>query len=288
MGVQGRDYMRDRPTGLPSLAGLSVTTKLILVNGALWFLYAGSLSWGGPEGGLYRFISDTLLLHPGEVFGKWRLWQPFTAMWLHDPMGLGHIFFNMLFLFFFGRPTEALLGRRPFFRLYVFAGLASTLALLLYSTLAGRTNPGLGASGCVYGVGVFLALRAPHLPVYFFFVRMPLWVLVGVFMVGREVVNLAVLHHHVGATIAHLAGAAYGLLAHWRYAHAPREDGTGGLLEGLRRRQTTARTRRDAVSEREVKARVDALLEKIHEEGITALSDSEKDFLERASKRFGR
>ena len=269
------------------LGGLSVTTKLIIVNGALWFLYAGSLSWGGPNGGLYTFISEYLRLHPQDVFGKWRLWQPFTAMWLHDPMGLSHVFFNMLFLFFFGRPTEQMLGPRRYLRLYLFAGLASTLALLTFSLLAGRTNPGLGASGCVYGVGVFLALRAPNLPVYFFFVRMPLWVLVGVFMVGREVANLAVLHHQVGATIAHLAGGAYGLLAHRLYGHAPSSD-DGGWLDALKRRRETARAQHAASTQREVKARVDALLEKIHTDGITALSDSEKDFLERASKRFGR
>jgi len=287
VGIHDRDYVRDRPTAPMLAGGLSVTTKLIIVNAVLWFLYAGSLSWGGPDGGLFRFISDYLRLHPQDVFGKWRLWQPFTAMWLHDPLGLSHVFFNMLFLFFFGRPTEQMLGGRRYLRLYVFAGLTSTLALLAFSLLAGRTNPGLGASGCVYGVGVFLALRAPNLPVYFFFIRMPLWVLVGVFMVGREVVNLAVLHHHVGATIAHLAGAAYGLYAHRMYGLAPASD-TGGWVEALKQRRQVTKTRQDASSEREVKARVDALLQKIHEEGITALSDSEKDFLERASKRFGR
>lgn len=264
-----------------------MTTRLIIVNAALWFLYAGSLSWGGPDGALYSFISDWLRLNPQDVFGRWRLWQPFTAMWLHDPTGLGHIFFNMLFLFFFGRPTEQMLGRSRYLRLYVFAGLASTLALLAFSLIAGRSNPGLGASGCVYGVGVFLALRAPQMPVYFFVVRMPLWVLVGVFMVGREVVNLAVLHHHVGATVAHLAGAAYGLLAHRLYGMAPAADG-GGWLESLRTRRQETKARHSAASEREVKARVDALLEKIHVEGISSLSDSEKDFLERASSRFGR
>ena len=287
MGIHDRDYVKDHPTGPMRLGGLSLTTKLIIVNGALWFLYAGSLSWGGPHGSLFTFISEYLQLHPQDVFGKWRLWQPFTAMWLHDPTGLGHVFFNMLFLFFFGRPTETLLGPRRYLRLYVFAGLASTLAMLTYSLLAGRANPGLGASGCVYGVGVFLALRAPNLPVYFFVIRMPLWVLVGVFMVGREVANLAVLHHHVAATIAHLAGGAYGLLAHRLYGYAPVSD-AGGWLVALKKKREAAKAQHEASSEREVKARVDELLEKIHTEGITALSDSEKDFLERASRRFGR
>jgi len=287
MGVAGRDYMRDRPTGGLVPGGLSVNTKLILANVVVWFVFAGSRSWGGTDGGFHRFLWDTFLLHPDDVFGKLRLWQPFTAMWFHDPNGLDHLFFNMLFLFFFGRPTEQMLGGRVYFRLYVFAGLASTLALLVWSLAVGQHAPGLGASGAVYGVGVFLALRAPNMPVYFFFVRMPLWVLVGVFMVGREVANLAVLQHGVGATIAHLAGAAYGLLAHRRLGRAPPAIDEG-LLAGLKRRRARRQERREAVSEEETRARVDALLEKIHREGIGALSAEEKDFLERASQRFGR
>lgn len=287
MGVAGRDYMRDRPTGMPGLGRLSVNTKIILVNVVVWFVFAGSLSWGGPQGGVFRLLWDVFLLHPDDVFGKLRLWQPFTAMWFHDPSGLDHIFFNMLFLFFFGRPTEQMLGGRTYLRLYVFAGLASTLALLLWSLAGGHHAPGLGASGAIYGVGVFLALRAPNLPVWFFFVRMPLWVLVGVFMVGREVANLLVLHHGVGATVAHLAGAGYGLLAHRRLGLAPAAS-DGGWLAALRRRSSRRKERHEAATEHETRARVDELLEKIHRDGIGSLNESEKDFLERASRRFGR
>ena len=290
VGIYGRDYMRDGSSGSLGLSGISVNTKLLIVNAVLWFLFAGSLSWGGIQGGLYRFIQEFMLLHPPDVFGKLRLWEPFTAFWFHDPTDLSHVFFNMLFLFFFGRPTEAMLGGKRYLRLYLAAGLASTLALLTYSLLAGRANPGLGASGCVYGVGVFLALRAPNLPVYFFFLRMPLWVLVGVFMVGREVVNLAVLHHHVGATVAHLAGAAYGYAAHRLYGYGiPRAGGGGGgWLDAHIKRRASTKAATDARSAKDVRARVDELLDKIKAEGIGALSDQEKDFLERASQRFGR
>ena len=73
-------------------------------------------------------------------------------------------------------------------------------------------------SGAVYGLGVFLALRRPQMPIYFFFIRMPLWVLVGVFMVGRELVTLVLLHGPIGSTLAHLTGALFGLLYERRHA----------------------------------------------------------------------
>lgn len=278
MGIYGRDYMRD-PTGSARWPRhLSVTTWLILVNVGLWFLFAASRSWGGEQGGFYGFLRNCLLLHTEDVFGHWRLWQPFTAMWFHDPGGLGHIFFNMLFLYLFGKPTESLIGGRALLGLYIVAGLASTCALVPFAAMQGHPLTGLGASGAVYGVGVFLALRQPHLPFVFFVFRMPLWVLVGVFLVGRELVNLALLHHALGTTVAHLAGAAYGLIYHRLHEASPAPGVHRVLLSDEPEEQR----------EEDVRARVDALLERIHREGIGALTAAEKDFLERASRRYGR
>jgi membrane associated rhomboid family serine protease len=284
VGIYGRDYMRDRPADGVRYATLSVTTRLIVANVVLWFVYAGALSWGGPDGGLYLLVRDHLLLDTDAVFARGRIWQPFTALWFHDPSRLDHVFFNMLFLWFFGRHAEALLGRGPFLRLYLLSGLASTLALVPLAALTATPIVGYGASGAVYGVGVFLALRQPDLPVVFFVVRMPLWVLVGVFLVGREVANLALLRDALGTTVGHLTGAAFGLVFHRLHRGA---SGTSRWMGRLRLRRPEPAPPAD-VAGKEVRARVDALLEKIHRDGIAALSDEEKDFLERASARYGR
>ena len=286
MGIYGRDYMRDDKRPGLGLARLSVNTRLIIANVLLWFLFAGSLSWSGGQGGLGLFITEWLLLHPADVVGKLRLWEPFTAIWFHDPNGLGHILFNMLFLYFFGRHTEALLGRGPYLRLYLTAGVVGCLAYVGLAMITGNHHPALGASGAIYGVGVYLALRQPHLQVIFFIVRMPLWVLVGVFMVGRELVNLIVLRHAFDGTIAHLAGAATGLVFFrlWRHG-APERP---GLAARWKAATDQRRAEREAGTATHAKERVDELLEKIHREGIGALTDAEKNELERASKGYRR
>ncbi len=298
MGIYGRDYMRGESGGMPRLSGLSATAKLILANVILWFVFAGARSFGGPEGGLFAFIRNVLLFHPEEVFGKFRIWQPFTALFFHDPNGITHVLFNMLFLWVFGKPTEAMIGRRGFLQLYYVAGIASTLAWIPLSWIVPGPIVGLGASGAVYGVGVFLAIRRPQMPIYFFFVRMPLWVLVGVFMVGREVIGLMLHSGSIGSTTAHLAGALFGLLYERTYArHGPLPSlGIGDRLRRLRgpqqrpTRQAPAQPPFQAPPRRteETQARVDALLDKISREGIGALSNEEKDFLEQASRRYGR
>jgi membrane associated rhomboid family serine protease len=286
MGLYDRDYARERRPGFPSASSLSMTTRLLIVNVGLWFVFAGAFRTSHGRGGFYRFLEETFLLHTDAVFAKLRLWQPFTAMWFHDPGGLGHLFFNMLFLFFFGRVVEQLLGPRGMLRLYIAGGLASTFAMIPLAWIQATPIVGLGASGAIYAIGVYAALRMPNLPVILIIVPMPLWVMVGVFMVGREVANLVLVGASVGSSVGHLAGA----LAGWLYHRRRRQGGPGAgadLIAAMRRKVETTARRRDSGDEERDRRRVDALLAKIHDEGIQALSEEEKDFLQRASRRFG-
>jgi membrane associated rhomboid family serine protease len=274
--------MRDRPLFTQGW-GARTTWWIIGVNVALWFVFA--IAWNRTTGGFGAFIYEYLALHPHDVVGRLRVWQLFTALWLHEPGHGGHVLFNMLFLFFFGREVESALGARRYLALYLLAGIASTVAFTAYALLAAERMAGIGASGAVYGVGAFLALREPNLPIYFFFVRMPMWVFVGVFMVGRQVMDLAAGGGAVGSIVAHLAGAAWGFVHH-RWIAPP-----AGVR--VRRRKPEARLRATAPpggaggpQPPDVRARVDALLEKIAREGIGALSAAEKDFLEDASRRY--
>jgi rhomboid family protein len=285
VGIEGRDYMRAGGSPGSGPRRWSLTTRLLVANMALWFVFAGSRSWGGGSGGLYAFIRDVLLLHTDEVLGRLRVWQPFTAIWFHDPNGLGHLFFNMLFLFFFGPMAEDLLGARRMFSLYVLAGLACTLSLLPWAWITGVPAVGLGASGALYGLAVFLAFRRPRQPVVLLVFPMPLWVLVGVFLVGGELLGSVATGHASGATVGHLAGAATG----WAY-HLLRRPGVPaapGPIARWRVRRARDRAQAEATRRVEDDARVDALLARIHAEGIDALSREEKDFLERASRRYG-
>ena len=106
--------------------------------------------------------------------------QVVSNMFMHG--GIGHLFFNMLSLFFFGSLVESTLGSRRFFGLYFACGIG---ALLVYwlglwwgagFEVAG-VNPAipvLGASGAIYGVLLAHAYIAPDTVVYLLIPPIPL------------------------------------------------------------------------------------------------------------------
>ncbi len=268
------------------------TWWIIGVNAVLWFVYASAAnSRGNPfePNAVAVFIHGQLLLHTSDVFASGKVWQLFTAIWFHAPEYVGHVFWNMLLLFFFGRTVEAHLGSRRYWWLYIGGGLASTVIGTGYAYLTGNHGVALGASGAVYAVLTWLAFREPHRTILLFFVLpVPLWVLVGVFMVGSEVVNVAVLRLESLSSVAHLAGAAWGWLFYARFARyaAVKAKGPGAWLAKKRREREAAQEERGREEAGVVKADVDRLLAKISDEGIEALTEEEKAFLQEASKRY--
>ena len=73
-------------------------------------------------------------------------WTAITYMFLHADFG--HIFFNMLSLFFFGPRVEERLGGRQFLLLYFVSGLFGAAVSMIFSPRA----PIIGASAGVFGV----------------------------------------------------------------------------------------------------------------------------------------
>ncbi|HKE91573.1 MAG TPA: rhomboid family intramembrane serine protease [Gemmatimonadales bacterium] len=84
-----------------------------------------------------EFIPALVLIRP---------WTLFTYMFLHADFG--HIFFNMLTLFFFGPRVEDRLGGARFLTLYFVSGLFGAFTSMILSPNVGI----LGASAAVYGV----------------------------------------------------------------------------------------------------------------------------------------
>lgn len=85
-----------------------------------------------------------------------RPWTVFTYMFIHA--SLGHIFFNMLTLFFFGPRVEDRLGGGRFLTLYFVSGLFGALASMIMSPMSAI----LGASAAVFGVLLAFARLWPR------------------------------------------------------------------------------------------------------------------------------
>jgi membrane associated rhomboid family serine protease len=138
-------------------------------------------------------VPGNLLTHP---------WTLITHMFLHN--GFFHLFFNMMVLFFFGPELERRAGKATFLKVYFIAGIVAALGYSLTSS-----QPVVGASGAIIGIFAALAVIAPEIRVYVYFIPMRivhaliLFALVDFLLIGS---NDMVAH------TAHLTGILIGLL----------------------------------------------------------------------------
>jgi len=142
-------------------------------------------------------------------------WTIFTAMFTHG--GFGHLFANMITLFFFGRFLQQVLGEKKFLVLYFIGGLAGNvlyLILALFATYRSPYAPVIGASGAVFALmGMMLAI-APKMRVYlYFFIPLPLWVVI----VLAFVILFVPQYSGNIAWEAHLGGLLFGLGYGWYF-----------------------------------------------------------------------
>jgi membrane associated rhomboid family serine protease len=99
-------------------------------------------------------ITNQLVFVPSAIVT--RPWTVITYMFLHG--GFGHIFFNMLGLFFFGPRLESRLGSDHFVILYFVSGLTGALLSAILAPHAAI----LGASAAVFGVMLGFAYFWPR------------------------------------------------------------------------------------------------------------------------------
>jgi len=115
----------------------------------------------------------TFGLRPADIFEKGAIWQLVTYMFLHG--GVGHILFNMLFLWFIGVELERMWGTTFFTKYYFICGLGAGLTQILlgFVPLSFAANfyyqSTIGASGAIFGLLLAYALYFPHRPILMFF-----------------------------------------------------------------------------------------------------------------------
>ncbi len=151
-------------------------------------------------------------MNPLEIL-RGRIWQFFTYMFVHDRGNLGHLLFNMLALFFFGRQIERELGSWEFLLFYLSTGVISGLISFFIYLFSGQILSLLvGASGAVFGVVLLFATMHPETRIYVFFMIPMSAGLFIVFHVGYELFMELTNRGSRVSHITHLAGFA------WAYA----------------------------------------------------------------------
>ena len=198
-----RGYMM---TPLPSHGfRLSAPGALLAANLVVFLLVFGT------EFG--RRLAPLGVMQPEAVLHG-EVWRVLTATYMHASFW-GHLFFNMLALFFLGPPVEQAWGARKFLVVYTAAGVAGNVAMALLSQV-GYISPlvvGLGASGSVLGVLGAAAVMFPDSQVLLFFVLPVSMRAAALIFVVVYALNLLAQGANYGGDISHLVGLAVGALA---------------------------------------------------------------------------
>jgi membrane associated rhomboid family serine protease len=272
------DFPDDRPVSLKSRwMRLSLAARLAIFLGAV---YAAQLL-------LFLFLQEDLIAGALSLQPKpasWKLiYQIFSYGLVHATTQPLHVTMNAVFLFFCGTLLESSRGPRTMLTIFV-SGVALGGVFFAGSQYLqdGPGRPLVGASGGVYAVLVAAAVSFPNLEVIF---RLPLWVFTALY-VGLDFVQFAIEYRqnsHEGAVayVAHLGGALAGLVLAIRGIHdSPYRVSWSERIRGkIRQSADRARERKESARA----AELDRILEKIHAQGMSALTEAEKRFLKDAS-----
>ena len=244
---------------------------LIIVNAAVYFLEMLVLAASRNDPALFHKVFGWLGLSPARVFERGCLWQLVTYAFLHDPGGISHILFNMLFLYWFGRGIEIVWGTRRFVIFYLSAAAFSALCFAAWHYLIDPLTWCIGASGAIMAVVMVYAIWWPNQIILLFFfipIRIRTFVMLTIAIETFSLLNV----RNGVANMAHLGGLLFGFLV-VRFGSR--------MLAGV---ATWVREGADRVGAEE-EHRLDEILDKVHRHGVNSLSGSEKRFLKRMADR---
>lgn len=165
---------------------LSLTTWLIIINVVLFFAFAIISIFRKDFIGL-------IALQPSYILHGERLWTIFTSMFMHA--NAVHLVVNMITLFFLGRFSEKIIGKKRFFWLYIISGIVGALAFVGFAYLGtyfswgenvfgAVSDSAVGASGALFGLLGLLAVLIPFYSIYL--IAGPLILIVLEIIVGNS------------------------------------------------------------------------------------------------------
>ena len=225
-------------------------------------------------------------------------------MFTHD--SIWGLISSLLWLWAFGYILQDLTGNNKLIPIYLYGGFAGGIVFLitvnLFPALANHVTtlgPLMGAGAAVMAIAVATTTLAPEYRIFpLINGGIPLWVLMVVF-VAIDFATLA--GNNAGIAASHLTGGAIGFLfirqlrrgSNWGAWMNHFIDWLNDLFSPDKKRpQKDSRDNLFAKSLGNIKqkksdltqTRIDALLDKINQQGYQFLTDEEKSFLKRASK----
>jgi len=309
MGIYDRDYYREK-RGLTAFDG-RVQACLVLVGLYVLVFLLQSMSAdvrrNRPDLITQMFVLDSELVLAGEV------WRLVTYALLHD-RGLLSMFFDCLFLIWFGRHIEEMLGWLEFVCFYFAASILGGIVFTGSAQAMGNFGYMAGPACSITAVLFLYALHYPRQTVLIFFVLpCPIWFLIG-FYVLFSVVGLVNDAMNPAVFIAHAAAAGFTFLYFrnsWRISNwlpgmpsgerRPKRKTNLHIYQGEEERSPAPPAKPAAAAaapkpspatpatvisllDEHLEAKLDEVLEKVKKHGQESLTEEERAVLFRASE----
>lgn len=229
-------------------------------------------------------------------------WSIVTYSFFHG--SLGHLFWNMLLIYFVGRIFLNLFDSRRFLNVYflgvILGGLFFVVGYNIFPAFFNVNAYLIGASAGASAILIFICTYMPNQEVRLIFFNVKLWY-IGAFVVLMDLIQLPY-GSNSGGHLAHLGGA---LLGYWyaRQLLNGTDIGAGfsKFVDGIvnlfkrsekkapmktvyRKNKSGTKASMTDYDKQSNQKKIDSILDKISKSGYESLSKSEKDFLFKAGK----
>lgn len=257
--------------------------QLIIINIAIFLMANISIHI------LHLNVLEYIMLPIGGFDFIYKPWTLFTYMFTHA--SLGHVFFNMLLFYFSAQLFFLILGESKLIYVYVMSGLFGAALVLICGLVFPNSFANsylLGASASVMGVVMVMAIYAPNFNVALWgIINMPYKYFAALTFVLSTVIDFSL---NTGGKIAHIGGAAFGLLYGYNLKRGVDLFNFSFLKKSKPKKLKVVsynKTQDEIYNDNKVisEHRMNELLEKISKSGYDSLTKKEKDELFKLSQK---
>ena len=301
----------------------NMVTRIIVVNIAIWIVINIAkliLRIPTEDATIYDDFLRFFSMSPDWKFILMHPWVPFTSIFLHE--GFGHILWNMLAFYWFGRIVGDLLGNHRILPLYILGGLVGGVFYFIAAQFhwLGLGLPSemvLGASAAVMAMVACAATIAPDYIFNLLLIGPVKLKYIAFILFFLDLISIAD-RSNTGGHLAHLGGAAFGLFfatqlrdgrdlgkpinqffdfilglfsrSKPKFTH--QRGGGQKAYSDTQKKQSTQGTQTTDSNKKasntnvsDDQTRLDAILDKIKQKGYDSLTKEEKEFLFKASQK---
>ena len=281
---------------LVALVAVNASFFLFLMTLKVSFFYGQQ-----TESDFNRSILQWFTLPSSLTTFSERPWTILTYLFSDTWSGLMRLISNMLWLWAFGSLMQQQFGNDKLFPVYLYGGWAGAIGFWVAQMLTPEaTSPLIGANAAVLAVAVATTALNPDYRILTHIRKgIPVWVLLTVFILFDFA---GIVGHNTPIYFNHLGGA----LAGWLFVVLYRKgyDGSLWMVKGWngfmnmftpstvgpqksdkeRLFYNTGQVPPITKSPNSLQQRIDAILDKINENGFESLTDEEKEILKKAAE----